>query len=53
MTDKIKQNDSEKEKALNIAMQNIEQRLGKGSIMKLGDRPKVSGSNSISTGSLS
>jgi recombination protein RecA len=34
-------------------MQNIEQRFGKGSIMKLGDRPKVSGSNTISTGSLS
>jgi len=34
-------------------MQNIEQRFGKGSIMKLGDRPKISGSNTISTGSLS
>jgi len=53
MTDKIQQNNSEREKALNIAMQNIEQRFGKGSIMKLGDRPKISGSNSISTGSLS
>jgi len=53
MTDKIQQNNSEREKALDIAMQNIEQRFGKGSIMKLGDRPKVSGSNSISTGSLS
>ena len=53
MTDKIQQNNSEREKALNIAMQNIEQRFGKGSIMKLGDRPKISGSNTISTGSLS
>ncbi len=53
MTDKIEQNNSEREKALDIAMQNIEQRFGKGSIMKLGDRPKVSGSNTISTGSLS
>ncbi len=53
MTDKTQQNNSEREKALNVAMQNIEQRFGKGSIMKLGDRPKVSGSNSISTGSLS
>ncbi|TFG90509.1 MAG: recombinase RecA, partial [Candidatus Atribacteria bacterium] len=44
---------SEREKALNVAMQNIEQRFGKGSIMKLGDRPKVSDSDSISTGSLS
>ncbi len=53
MTDKIEQNNSEREKALDIAMQNIEQRFGKGSIMKLGDRPKISGSNTISTGSLS
>ncbi len=53
MTDKIQQNNPEREKALNVAMQNIEQKFGKGSIMKLGDRPKVSGSNTISTGSLS
>jgi len=53
MTDKIQQNNPEREKALNVAMQNIEQKFGKGSIMKLGDRPKISGSNSISTGSLS
>ncbi|HER24844.1 MAG TPA: recombinase RecA [Candidatus Atribacteria bacterium] len=53
MTDKIQQKNPEREKALNVAMQNIEQRFGKGSIMKLGDRPKVSGSNTISTGSLS
>lgn len=53
MTDKIEQNNPEREKALNVAMQNIEQRFGKGSIMKLGDRPKISGSNTISTGSLS
>jgi len=44
---------SNKEKALNIALQNIEHRFGKGSIMKLGDRPKVVESNCISTGSLS
>jgi len=53
MTDKTEQNNSEREKALDTAMQNIEQRFGKGSIMKLGDRPKFSGSNTISTGSLS
>jgi len=53
MTDKTEQNNSEREKALDTAMQNIEQRFGKGSIMKLGDRPKISGSNTISTGSLS
>ena len=44
---------SNKEKALSIALQNIEHRFGKGSIMKLGDRPKIVESNSISTGSLS
>ena len=53
MTDKMEQNNPEREKALNVAMQNIEQKFGKGSIMKLGDRPKISGSNTISTGSLS
>jgi len=53
MPDKTQQNNPEREKALNVAMQNIEQRFGKGSIMKLGDRPKISGSNTISTGSLS
>ncbi|MEA2086941.1 MAG: recombinase RecA [Candidatus Caldatribacteriota bacterium] len=53
MTDKIEQNNPEREKALNVAMQNIEQRFGKGSIMKLGGRPKISGSQTISTGSLS
>jgi len=52
MTDKIPQNNSEREKALNTAMQNIEQRFGKGSIMKLGDRPKVLKGDCISTGSL-
>ncbi|HCL90859.1 MAG TPA: recombinase RecA [Candidatus Atribacteria bacterium] len=53
MTEKTQQNNPGREKALNVAMQNIEQRFGKGSIMKLGDRPKISGSNTISTGSLS
>jgi len=53
MNEKMQQNNPEREKALNVAMQNIEQKFGKGSIMKLGDRPKISGSNSISTGSLS
>ncbi|MDD4363118.1 MAG: recombinase RecA [Atribacterota bacterium] len=44
---------SEREKALKMAMDNIEHRFGKGSIMKFSDRPKVTGSNIISTGSLS
>jgi recombination protein RecA len=45
-------NVSEREKALRMAMQNIEHRFGKGSIMKFSDRPKVAGSNIISSGSL-
>ncbi|MCK5767232.1 MAG: DNA recombination/repair protein RecA, partial [Candidatus Atribacteria bacterium] len=44
---------SKKEEALNMAIQNIEHRFGKGSIMKLCDKPKIVGSNCISTGSLS
>ncbi|MDD3655557.1 MAG: recombinase RecA [Atribacterota bacterium] len=47
-----KNNVSEREKALKMAMDNIEHRFGKGSIMKFSDRPKVAGSNIISTGSL-
>ena len=43
---------SEREKALKMAMENIEHRFGKGSIMKFSDKPKVSGSNTISSGSL-
>ncbi len=46
-------NISEREKALKMAMESIEHRFGKGSIMKFSDRPKVTGSNTISTGSLS
>jgi recombination protein RecA len=52
MTEKITQNNTEREKALIIAMQNIEQKFGKGSIMKLGDRPKILDDECISTGSL-
>ncbi len=48
----IKNNVSEREKALRMAMQNIEHRFGKGSIMKFSDKPKVTGSNIISSGSL-
>ena len=47
-----KNNVSDREKALKMAMENIEHRFGKGSIMKFSDRPKVTGSNIISTGSL-
>jgi len=52
MTEKEQTKNPEREKALKIAMQSIEQRFGKGSIMKLGDRPVILDSNSISTGSL-
>jgi len=52
MVEKTKYDNTEKGKALSIAMQNIEQRFGKGSIMKLGDKPVISGTNTISTGSL-
>lgn len=47
-----KKNTLEREKALKMAMENIEHRFGKGSIMKFSDRPKVTGSNVISSGSL-
>ncbi|MEA1939610.1 MAG: recombinase RecA [Candidatus Caldatribacteriota bacterium] len=53
MSENLEQNISNKEKALNMAMQNIEHRFGKGAIMKLGDKPKVLVNNCISTGSLS
>jgi len=47
-----KNNVLEREKALKMAMENIEHRFGKGSIMKFSDRPKVTGSNVIPSGSL-
>jgi len=47
-----KSNIPEREKALKMAMENIEHRFGKGSIMKFSDRPKVTGSNIIPSGSL-
>lgn len=42
----------EKEKALQIAMAQIEKQFGKGSIMKLGDRPQIGAFPVISTGAL-
>ncbi len=42
----------EKEKALQIAMAQIEKQFGKGAIMKLGDRPKTGDVPAISTGAL-
>ena len=43
---------AEKNKALHLAIEKIEKDLGKGSIMRLGDRPAVS-TESIPTGALS
>jgi recombination protein RecA len=42
----------DKEKAVDVAVTQIERQFGKGSIMKLGDRPKVD-AEVISTGSIS
>ena len=43
---------SDKQKALDLAMSQIEKQYGKGSIMRLGDKSGVSQIESISTGSL-
>lgn len=44
--------DKEKEKALDIALSQIEKQFGKGSIMKLGEIPAITDIKAISTGSL-
>lgn len=44
--------DKEKDKALQVAMAQIEKQFGKGAIMKLGDRPVASGIQVIPTGAL-
>jgi recombination protein RecA len=46
------QNTSEKQKALDAALSQIERAFGKGSIMKLNDGPNPMGVESVSTGSL-
>nr|HQU74619.1 DNA recombination/repair protein RecA [Calditrichia bacterium] len=43
---------SDKQKAVSLAMTQIERQFGKGSIMRLGDRPKVN-FDVISTGAIS
>ncbi len=43
---------SDKEKALNNVLSQIERQFGKGSIMRLGDKPKVEGYDVIPTGAL-
>lgn len=50
-TDFEGQSDGQKQKALQIALQKIEKDYGRGSIMRLGDAPKVS-IDTIPTGSL-
>ncbi len=52
MADKIKTDDSGKNKALGLALESIEKQFGKGSIMKLGDAHKTN-VETVSTGSLS
>ncbi len=44
---------NERQKALEIAMQQIERQYGKGSIMRMGDNPGSNDIETISTGSLS
>jgi recombination protein RecA len=44
---------SERQKALEIAMQQIERQYGKGSVMRMGDNPGSNDIETISTGSLS
>jgi len=44
---------TEKEKAVELAIEQIERHYGKGSIMRLGDAPARTGGNAISTGALS
>ncbi len=44
---------SNKQKALDAALTQIERQFGKGSVMRLGDVPAISNIESISTGSLS
>ena len=52
MADKIKTDDSGKNKALGLALESIEKQFGKGSIMKSGDAHKTN-VETVSTGSLS
>jgi len=42
-----------KNKAIEVALTQIEKQFGKGSIMRLGDRTDPSGVRAISTGSIS
>jgi len=44
---------SNKNKAIEVALTQIEKQFGKGSVMRLGDRAVASGVRAISTGSIS
>jgi recombination protein RecA len=44
--------DKEKEKALQVALSQIEKQFGKGAILRLGDKPPISDTPVISTGAL-
>ena len=50
-TEETAKNSQEREKALKLAIEKIEKDFGKGSIMKLGDKPSVS-VEAIPTGAL-
>lgn len=45
--------ESKKSKALELAVTQIDRQFGKGSIMRLGDKDKIGGFDTISTGSIS
>ena len=48
----VAQTDSDKQRALEAALAQIDRAFGKGSVMKLGAKGKVSEIESVSTGSL-
>jgi len=48
----VAQSDSDKQRALEAALQQIDRAFGKGSVMKLGDKGKVVEIEAVSTGSL-
>src|ERR1700757_4424982 len=48
----VAQGDSDKQRALEAALAQIDRAFGKGSVMKLGDKGKVVEIESVSTGSL-
>ena len=48
----VKQDDSEKKRALEAALSQIDRAFGKGSVMRLGQRKKTVEADVVSTGSL-